>query len=385
MIEGKISGLIGTPWHLYSKLENFAEKHLHEVGRSTWESMFRSLSKSQFHWRSRYSYFNSYLAYCGEYPWVPLIGARCCISYCPNMVLRQFGFEQFIPRTTELATFYEDFKTSKKLLESVKKAWKHPGRVTSAKRVEGKTTKGYPIWQKTRGKGYKVPPFEGPPRSWIQSAEDIYEEVCAQQESYNLSLNAEVEELGAKRRRLESNLITQEKALATTRQEKDDLSAQLQQQQLKFQQLQEKYVFLLEDKKRQDVNMKRWVGRASKAEEMVLKLEEANESLQEQCRSQEIIIAKLDEQVDHLLSVEQTLSSEKESAEREAECWASEAMRYHVQVDDAKNYALGLKGIAQQIADGEPMTRNEFHRFFGLIRDGINEISAYDGPRLWKD
>jgi hypothetical protein len=109
------------------------------------------------------------------------------------MVLRQFGFEQFIPRTTELATFYEDFKTSKKLLESVKKAWKHPGRVPSAKRVEGKTTEGYPIWQKKRGKGYKVPPFKGPPRSLIQSAEDIHEEVRAQQESYNLSLNAEVE------------------------------------------------------------------------------------------------------------------------------------------------------------------------------------------------
>jgi hypothetical protein len=44
-----------------------------------------------------------------------------------------------------LATFYEDFKTSKKLLESVNKAWKHPGRVTSGKRVEGKTTEGYPI------------------------------------------------------------------------------------------------------------------------------------------------------------------------------------------------------------------------------------------------
>jgi hypothetical protein len=93
MIEGKISGLVGTPWHLYSKLENFAEKHLHEVGRTTWELMFLSLSKSQFHWRSRYSYFKSYLAYCGKYPWVPLIGACCCISYCPNMVLRQFGFE----------------------------------------------------------------------------------------------------------------------------------------------------------------------------------------------------------------------------------------------------------------------------------------------------
>ena len=38
-----------------------------------------------------------------------------------------------------------------------------------------------------------------PPRSLIQYVEDIHEEVCAQQESYNLSLNAEVEELGAKK------------------------------------------------------------------------------------------------------------------------------------------------------------------------------------------
>ena len=90
MIEGKISGLVGTPWHLYSQLENFAEKHLHEVGKTTWESMFLSLRKSQFHWRSQYSYFKSYLAYCGEYPWVPLIEACCCISYCPIMILRQF-------------------------------------------------------------------------------------------------------------------------------------------------------------------------------------------------------------------------------------------------------------------------------------------------------
>ena len=218
----------------------------------------------------------------------------------------------------------------------------------------------------------------------IQSAEDTHEEVCAQQESYNLSLNAEVEELWAKKRKLSSNLVTREKALAIIKQEKDDLSAQLQHQQLEFQQLQEKYVLLSEDKRKQDVNIKKWVRRASKAEKMVLKLEEKNESLQEQCQNHDTIIANLDEHVDHLLSIEQTLSSEKEKAEKEAECWASEAMRYHIQADDAKNYALGLRGLAQQIANGEPMTRNEFHQFFGLIRDGINEISAYDGPRLWK-
>ena len=173
--------------------------------------------------------------------------------------------------------------------------------------------------------------------------------------------------------------------MAIIKLEKDDLSAHLQYQQLEFQQLQEKYVLLSEDKRKQDVNMKRWVRRASKAEKMVLKLKEKKESLQEQCQNQDTIIPNLDEHVDHLLSIEQTLSSEKENAEKEVECWASEAMRYHVQADDAKNYALGLRGLAQQIADGEPMTRNEFHQFFGLIRDGINEISAYDGPRLWKD
>jgi len=91
----------------------------------------------------------------------------------------------------------------------VKKAWKYPGKVTFAKRVEG-----YPIWQKKRGKGYKVPRFVGPLRSLILSAEDIHQEVRAQQESYNLSLNAEVEELGAKKKKLEFNLATREKALA---------------------------------------------------------------------------------------------------------------------------------------------------------------------------
>ena len=53
-----------------------------------------------------------------------------------------------------------------------------------------------------------------------------------------------MEELGAKKRKLESDLATREKAFAIIKQEKDDLSAQLQHQQLEFQQLQEKYVLL---------------------------------------------------------------------------------------------------------------------------------------------
>ena len=73
-----------------------------------------------------------------------------------------------------------------------------------------------------------------------------------------------------------------------------------------------------EDKRKQDVNMKRWVRRASKVEEMVLKLEEKNESLQEQYQNQDVIIANLDEHVDHLLSIEQTLSSEKENAKKKS-------------------------------------------------------------------
>ena len=113
-----------------------------------------------------------------------------------------------------------------------------------------------------------------------------------------------MEELGAKKRKLESNLAIREKALAIIKQEKDDLSAQLQHQQLEFQQLQEKYVLLSKDKRKQDVNMKRWVRRASKAEEMVLKLEEKNEALREQHQNQDVIIANLDEHLDHLLSIE---------------------------------------------------------------------------------
>jgi dephospho-CoA kinase len=57
--------------------------------------------------------------------------------------------------------------------------------------------------------------------------------------------------------------------------------------------------------------MKRWVRRASKAEEMVLKLEEKNESLQEQYQNQDVIIANLDEHVDHLLSIEQPYHQKK--------------------------------------------------------------------------
>jgi hypothetical protein len=94
---------------------------------------------------------------------------------------------------------------------------------------------------------------------------------------------------------------------------------------------------------------------------MVLELEKANGSLQEQCQNQDKISVNLDEQVDHLLSIKQTLSSEKKNAEKKkAKRWAFETMCYHIQVDKAKNYASRLRGITQQIADGEPMAKDEF-------------------------
>ena len=49
---------------------------------------------------------------------------------------------------------------------------------------------------------------------------------------------------------------------------------------------------------------------------MVLELEKANGSLQEQCQNQDKISVNLDKQVDHLPSIKQTLSSEKKNAEK---------------------------------------------------------------------
>ena len=45
---------------------------------------------------------------------------------------------------------------------------------------------------------------------------------------------------------------------------------------------------------------------------------------------------------------------------KKAKRWAFETMCYHIQVDKAKNYASRLRGITQQIADGEPMAKDEF-------------------------
>ena len=45
---------------------------------------------------------------------------------------------------------------------------------------------------------------------------------------------------------------------------------------------------------------------------------------------------------------------------KKAKHWALEAMCYHIQADKAKNYASRLRGIAQQIADDEPMAKDEF-------------------------
>lgn len=37
LVERKIYDLFGTPCHLYSKLENFTDRSLNEVGMPTWE------------------------------------------------------------------------------------------------------------------------------------------------------------------------------------------------------------------------------------------------------------------------------------------------------------------------------------------------------------
>jgi hypothetical protein len=51
---------------------------------------------------------------------------------------------------------------------------------------------------------------------------------------------------------------------------------------------------------------------------MVLELEKANGSLQEQCQNQDKISVNLDKQVDHLPSIKQTLSSEKKMQKKKS-------------------------------------------------------------------
>ncbi|CAK7352598.1 unnamed protein product [Dovyalis caffra] len=229
IVTGKASGIFSTPWHLHSKLENFARHSLNELGKTSMDMNVLRLREVKISLEGTICFFFGFTwLHCGEYPWVSLIGAWCCITYCPNMFSRQLGFERFISRTMDLAQCYKDLKVSKKLLKKTKAAWRNKGIVTLERRVDERTTSGYPKWQSTRGKGYRMPPFEGPSQMRSETMEGVRQEMNAQHEIFNEVPNARVIEPTQKKRKLEETLGPKDHAMSALNKQNKDLHDRLQ-------------------------------------------------------------------------------------------------------------------------------------------------------------
>lgn len=150
--------------------------------------------------------------------------------------------------------------------------------------MDEKTTPGYLVWRMNQGKGQEIAPYKESKQLVVPYMESVQEEIRAQLESQNTSLNFEVEKLGPEKRKLVSNLMAQEKSLAKVEEKRDRLMTQLLQQQKKgFEIYKEQFTLLTIVKKKQTIKMVKMVEEASGAQKKIAGLEKINDALHKQC------------------------------------------------------------------------------------------------------
>ncbi|XP_027936168.1 uncharacterized protein LOC114191186 [Vigna unguiculata] len=107
-------------------------------GGNEWAQFFAGLNGGKVRWRPSWLKSNHFIHYCGNFPNVPLIGARCCINYNPILVQRQFGHPMKgapLPDFfTPLFVHYEDGHFIK-VLREIRTAWENVVRLEMDPRV----------------------------------------------------------------------------------------------------------------------------------------------------------------------------------------------------------------------------------------------------------
>ncbi|XP_014511407.1 uncharacterized protein LOC106770096 [Vigna radiata var. radiata] len=144
-----------------SPSENLSHQGLKGKGGNEWAQFFAGLSEGNIKWRLPWLGIKPSIQHCGNFPNVPLIGARYCIDYNPLLVQRQFGHPmKWAPSPDYLVAlfiYYEDGQFIE-LLRKVRSAWESVVRAGKDQRlgvVDNKVT--YRTWILERVKEVKLP------------------------------------------------------------------------------------------------------------------------------------------------------------------------------------------------------------------------------------
>ncbi|XP_017431748.1 uncharacterized protein LOC108339111 [Vigna angularis] len=126
-----------------------------------WTHFFVGLNGGKIKWRPSWLRGRCFIHYCGDFPNVPLIGARYCINYNPTLVQRQFGHPmRGAPSSdylTPLFIYYEDGCFIEKLRE-VRRAWGNVVRFEADERAGVINQEvSYHSWITQRVKDIKLP------------------------------------------------------------------------------------------------------------------------------------------------------------------------------------------------------------------------------------
>ncbi|XP_014517249.1 uncharacterized protein LOC106774721 [Vigna radiata var. radiata] len=131
------------------------------MGTEEWAHFFAGLNGGKIKWRPSWLRDRGFIHYCGNFPNIPLIGARYCINYNPTLVQRQFRHPmRGAPSSdylTPLFIYCEDGGFTEKVRE-IRRAWGNVVRFKADERTKVINQEvNYHNWIAQRLKDIKLP------------------------------------------------------------------------------------------------------------------------------------------------------------------------------------------------------------------------------------
>ncbi|XP_014499693.1 uncharacterized protein LOC106760779 [Vigna radiata var. radiata] len=184
--------------------EDLSHQGLKGKGGNEWAQFLVGLNEWKVKWRLPWLEMKPSIQHCGDFPNVPLTGARYCINYNPVLVQRQFGYHmKGAPSPDYLTAFfiYHEDRHCTEMLRRVRSAWENVVRVEKDLRSGAMDNRvSYHTWILERVREVKLPfePINDQSASEGPSQAPESEEVK--------QLKVEMEKLRVRNARLENEL-----------------------------------------------------------------------------------------------------------------------------------------------------------------------------------
>ena len=127
-----------------------------------WKQEFSEIESNAFMWVCPWYQGMNIIYNCGDFPNVPLMGPRGCVSYTPALVLRQLHWTQTRPQEEQLggcSFLYQKDQGTRQLEEKIKMAWQNIKTVGEKELGKQRLTSSleYREWRKARIRQDSVP------------------------------------------------------------------------------------------------------------------------------------------------------------------------------------------------------------------------------------